>query len=73
MRRSSEPIWSFSRLKALMESQPGFAVTNTFDNGMDAISEFNSENQDIVLMDISMPTINGFETSARLIEIAPDS
>ncbi len=31
------------------------------------------ENQDIILLDINMPKINGFEISARLIEIAPDS
>jgi len=54
-------------LKALIESQPGFVVTSSYNDGKEAISEFDPENQDIVLMDINMPIINGFETSAEIL------
>jgi DNA-binding NarL/FixJ family response regulator len=55
-------------LTALIENQPGFKVTKTYNSGIDAIKEFDEGNQDIILMDINMPTINGFETSAQILE-----
>ena len=60
-------------LKALIESNPGFEVVKAFTNGMDAIEEYTSINPDIVLMDINMPIINGFDTSSKLLALDQDA
>jgi DNA-binding NarL/FixJ family response regulator len=54
-------------LKALIENQPGFRVTRTYNSGLEAIEAYQKDRQDIVLMDINMPIINGFETSAEIL------
>ncbi|MEQ8548933.1 MAG: response regulator transcription factor [Cyclobacteriaceae bacterium] len=54
-------------LKALIENQPGFRVTSTYNSGLEAIKAYETDKQDIVLMDINMPIINGFETSAEIL------
>lgn len=58
-------------LVALIERNPGFEVINTYSNGIDAIDAIEETNPDVVLMDINMPDINGFETSNRLLSLNP--
>lgn len=44
------------------------AVVETAENGVDAIQKISETDYDIVLMDIQMPVMNGFEATSRLRE-----
>ena len=52
-------------LVALISANPGFNVVKTYTSGLDAIDELEEVDPDIILMDINMPVINGFETSNK--------
>jgi DNA-binding NarL/FixJ family response regulator len=60
-------------LKALIEAQPGFAVSKTYNSGLKALEEYKSDDQDVILMDINMPKINGFETASEILERDPSA
>ena len=55
-------------LEALLNVHSGIKVIGTFTNGIDAVNNFDLLNPDIILCDINMPVINGFETSKALLE-----
>lgn len=46
-------------------------ITTVVDNGFEAIKKVENEKFDIILMDINMPEINGFETAIRIRNINP--
>jgi DNA-binding NarL/FixJ family response regulator len=48
----------------LVESE--FVVLKTFANGQAVVDEFPSLNPDLVILDISMPGLNGIETAQKL-------
>ncbi len=56
-------------LEALLSAQIGIHVIGTFTNGIDAINNYQNLEPDIVLSDINMPIINGFETAERLYKL----
>ncbi|NQZ79030.1 MAG: response regulator transcription factor [Ekhidna sp.] len=58
-------------LVALISANPGFNVVKTYTSGLDAIDELEEVDPDIILMDINMPVINGFETSNRILSMHP--
>lgn len=60
-------------LKALLESQPFLQVKSTFNNGFDAIKQYPVDKPDIILMDINMPEINGFETAMEILKLDPNA
>jgi len=60
-------------LIALIERNTGFEIVRAYSNGLDAISELNKIKPDIILMDINMPIINGFEVSNRILSINPSA
>ncbi len=60
-------------LKLLLETEDDFAVIGTAENGLDALSLVREFSPDIVLMDISMPLLNGIEATARIIDEFPDA
>lgn len=53
-------------LKALIEGQPDLCVVGTAGDGEGAIRMVRQLNPDVVVMDISMPGLNGIEATARL-------
>ena len=59
-------------LKALLDGQPEIKIVQSFTNGQDAINQIKSLDIDIVLSDVNMPVINGFETAKRLRELKED-
>ena len=53
-------------LKALLESNPSYEVVGEADNGPDAIRYVAETSPDLVLMDVVMPGMNGFQATRQL-------
>ncbi len=56
---------------SLLSSEPGFEVVSEAANGLDAIRLAAVLQPDIVLLDITMPTLGGIEASVRIRRVAP--
>ncbi|MGO4707515.1 response regulator [Chryseobacterium sp. 2TAF14] len=61
-------------LEGIIDNFEGFKVIDVAENGKDMIDKFENGQKipDIVLLDISMPVMNGFETASWLRENHPD-
>ena len=55
----------------LLKQTPGFSIVAECENGIQAINEAQSLLPDIMLIDINMPAINGFETTRVISEKCP--
>ncbi|HRQ49490.1 MAG TPA: response regulator transcription factor, partial [Agriterribacter sp.] len=60
--------WSF-----ILNSDPRFQVIAETDSGKTAIELAESSRPDIILMDINMSPMNGFEATKEIRKISPDS
>ena len=59
-------------LASLLESSNDFDIIYDTDNGLHFLEYVQAENIDVVLLDIQMPILNGFEVCKRLKMINPD-
>ena len=59
-------------LASLLESSNDFDIIYDTDNGVHFLEYAQTENIDVVLLDIQMPILNGFEVCRRLKMINPD-
>lgn len=59
-------------LASLLESSIDFDIIYDTDNGLHFLEYVKAENIDVVLLDIQMPILNGFEVCKRLKMINPD-
>lgn len=59
-------------LRSFLETQPGLKVVAEAKNGLDAIEKAKATQPDIVLMDITMPDMDGMEATRQLKKILPD-
>lgn len=59
-------------IKMLVNAQPDMEVVGEADNGEIAIAEVSRLNPDMIIMDISMPVLNGLKATKRLREQSPD-
>jgi DNA-binding NarL/FixJ family response regulator len=59
------------QLRALVDAQPDMAVVGVAANGREAVREALALRPDVVVMDLSMPELNGVEATAQLHERDP--
>jgi DNA-binding NarL/FixJ family response regulator len=59
-------------LKRLIDEQPNMEVVGEADNGITAWQKTKELEPDIVLMDISMPRLNGAEATTKIKELCPN-
>jgi len=58
-------------LAKLLEGEPGFNVVGEAENGREAVSKVEELKPDVVIMDISMPMLNGIEATRQIKKIRP--
>lgn len=58
-------------LRALLEANPDIQVIGTAGSGLQAVRQVKELAPDVVLMDISMPEMNGIEASAEILAAHP--
>jgi DNA-binding NarL/FixJ family response regulator len=60
-------------LTELLEAVPAIQVVGSAANGSSAIALINDAKPDVVLMDLSMPGIDGVETTRRILALRADT
>lgn len=61
-----------SGIRLLLESHPGFVVCGEAADGLQAVQQAIDWRPDVVLLDISMPFMNGIEAALEIIEHRPE-
>lgn len=59
-------------VRDLFESHSGFEVCGEAENGADAIAKARELKPDLIILDFSMPLMNGLEAAKALRQILPD-
>lgn len=57
--------------RILLENNPAFSVVSDCNNGNDAIEEAEKHLPDIMLVDINMSPLNGFEVTQQIVQRYP--
>lgn len=60
-------------LRILLETQPDFEIVGETESGQDAVGKTQTLQPDVVLMDISLPDIDGFEATRQIKRIRPQT
>jgi DNA-binding NarL/FixJ family response regulator len=58
-------------LKSLLEKSPGFSVVGQAADGLTAVRLANELSPDLVILDMSMPVLNGVEATRKILERNP--
>ena len=58
-------------VRALFEAEPEFTVAGEAVNGMDAINKADELAPDLIILDLSMPIMNGLEAAEALKSTSP--
>jgi CheY-like chemotaxis protein len=60
-------------VRALLDSRDGWKVCGEADNGRAAIEKTKEVRPDLVILDIAMPVVNGFDAAKVIKELYPDT
>lgn len=60
-------------MRALLETQRGWNVCGEAGDGREAIERTKELKPDLVILDIAMPVLNGFDTARAIKELFPDT
>jgi len=60
-------------LRSALERQPDICIVGEASNGYEAIGKMVQTNPDIIVMDISMPDLNGIEATRQIMERSPQA
>ncbi len=60
-------------LRLLINAQPDMEVIGVADNGRIAILESEALHPDLIIMDITMPELNGLKATEQLCQVCPDA
>ena len=60
-------------LRSLLEKQTDIEVVGEADNGRKAVQMTQEKKPDVVVMDVSMPDLNGIEATTQIIESLPET
>jgi len=55
----------------LLSQDPSLSVVGTVQNGLEAVAQAERLRPDVILMDVHMPLMNGFEATRQIMERAP--
>jgi two-component system response regulator NreC len=58
-------------LRLLINAQPDMEVIGVADNGRSAILESQALHPDLVIMDVTMPELNGLKATEQLCQVCP--
>ncbi|NQU68099.1 MAG: response regulator transcription factor [Candidatus Marinimicrobia bacterium] len=60
-------------IKAILEKESDITVVGEASDGIDAVKQAEAKKPDLVLMDISMPLLNGLQATIRIKHALPDT
>jgi len=60
-------------LKSLLESHPGWSICAEAHTGREAVAKAEELKPDIVILDITMPELNGVEAARRILKASPNT